>query len=267
MNYIKYIQSQDGTRLYTKINDVPYSKGNVIIVHGLAEHLDRYDELTLYLNQHGYTVIRYDQRGHGRSEGQRTFYSRVDEIVEDLTAILEFTKTHYEGKNYLIGHSMGGYTVALFGTKHPNKVDGIITSGALTRYNRKLFGEPDRSEPADTYFKNELGDGVCSDPEVLEKYQQDDLVAREISAGLAYVLLDGVEYLKQHAKAFVEPVLILHGQEDGLVSPQDSLDFYNEIGSKQKSMHVYAGLQHEILNESSYNRSIFREMVDWLDAQ
>ncbi len=34
---------------------------------------------------------------------------------------------------------MGGYTVTLYGTKHPNTVNGIITSGALTRYNNKLF--------------------------------------------------------------------------------------------------------------------------------
>ncbi|PWZ51074.1 lysophospholipase, partial [Staphylococcus pseudintermedius] len=71
MNYIKYISSHDGTQLYTKINtaDELFSFGdetiNVIIVHGLAEHLDRYDELTDYLVNYDYNVIRYDQRGHG----------------------------------------------------------------------------------------------------------------------------------------------------------------------------------------------------------
>lgn len=77
--------------------------------------MDRYDELTNYLNHNGFNVIRYDQRGHGRSEGQQTFYSIANEIVDDLTAIINEVKSQFDGELYLIGHSMGGYTVTLFG--------------------------------------------------------------------------------------------------------------------------------------------------------
>ena len=49
MNYIKYLESKDGTKLYTKVNEVKESKANIIIAHGLAEHLDRYDELVAFL--------------------------------------------------------------------------------------------------------------------------------------------------------------------------------------------------------------------------
>lgn len=66
MNYIKYLNSQDSTRIYTKINDVKEAQANIIVVHGLGEHLDRYDELTRHLNLNKFNVIRYDQRGHGR---------------------------------------------------------------------------------------------------------------------------------------------------------------------------------------------------------
>ncbi|WP_410524585.1 alpha/beta fold hydrolase, partial [Prevotella sp. OH937_COT-195] len=55
--------------MYGKINTVNNLKANVIIVHGLAEYMDRYDELTTFLNDNQFNVIRYDQRGHGRSEG------------------------------------------------------------------------------------------------------------------------------------------------------------------------------------------------------
>ncbi len=66
---------------------------------------------------------------------------------------------------------MGGYTVTLFETIHPGTVDGVVTSGALTRYNNKLFGDPRSSISSETYIKNELGDGVCSDSEVIRKYE------------------------------------------------------------------------------------------------
>lgn len=267
MRYIKYLNSSDNTKLYTKINDTQEAKANIIIVHGLAEHLDRYDILTAYLNEKNFNVIRYDQRGHGRSGGGQTYYSNMYEIVEDLTAIIEYVKNTFEGKVYLIGHSMGGYTVTLFETIYPGTVDGVVTSGALTRYNNKLFGDPDPSISSDTYIKNELGDGVCSDAEVIRKYEIDQLNAKQISMGLIRTLLDGVTYLKNNAGRFTNNILILHGKEDGLVSYHDSLQLYQEIESEHKSIHIYDRLQHEILNESSYNLSIFKEIVDWIDNE
>lgn len=267
MHYIKYVKSKDNTKLYMKVNDVQEAKANIIIVHGVAEHLDRYDEITGYLNDNGFNVIRYDQRGHGRSEGKQTFYSNSDEIVEDLEAVTNDVKTHMDGKVYLIGHSMGGYTVALYGTQHPNKVDGVITSGALTRYNNELFGNPDKNISPDTYLENSLGEGVCSEKEVMEKYELDDLNAKQISMGLIFSLMDGIEYLKAHAQNFTDNVLILHGKEDGLVSYQDSIQFFQEIGSVHKSLHIYDCLQHEIFNEKSQNKFIFEEIVEWLENE
>ncbi|MCO6271722.1 alpha/beta hydrolase [Staphylococcus epidermidis] len=267
MHYIKFIESKDNTKLYMKVNDIQDAKANIIIAHGVAEHLDRYDEITAYLNEAGFSVIRYDQRGHGRSEGKRAFYSNSNEIVEDLDAIINYVKSNFEGKVYLIGHSMGGYTVTLYGTKHPNTVNGIITSGALTRYNNKLFGNPDRNISPDTYIENNLSEGVCSDLEVMEKYKLDDLNVKQISMGLVFSIMDGVRYLKDNAQQFTDNILILHGKEDGLVSYVDSLQLYQEIGSAHKSLHIYDRLEHEIFNESSYNRTIFNEVIEWLETE
>ncbi|WP_252313033.1 lysophospholipase [Sinobaca sp. H24] len=66
---------------------------------------------------------------------------------------------------------MGGFTAAAFGTKYPGHVDGIILSGALTRYNKEIFGPLPVDKPDDFYFDNELGDGVCSDPAVVKAYE------------------------------------------------------------------------------------------------
>ncbi|WP_221620395.1 MULTISPECIES: alpha/beta fold hydrolase [unclassified Desulfovibrio] len=71
--------------MYGKINTVNNLKANVIIVHGLAEYMDRYDELTTFLNDNQFNVIRYDQRGHGRSEGKTVYYN--NELEETLKII------------------------------------------------------------------------------------------------------------------------------------------------------------------------------------
>lgn len=108
---------------------------------------------------------------------------------------------------------------------------------------------------------------VCSDLEVMEKYKLDDLNAKQISMGLVFSIMDGVRYLKDNAQQFTDNILILHGKEDGLVSYVDSLQLYQEIGSAHKSLHIYDRLEHEIFNESSYNRTIFNEVIEWLETE
>jgi acylglycerol lipase len=259
--------------LYTKINE-SYEEEfneciNIIIVHGLAEHLDRYDALADRLQINGFNVIRYDQRGHGRSEGAQTYYDNDSQIVEDLQAVISFVRTTYGNNIFLIGHSMGGYAVALYGTFYPNQVRGIVTSGALTRDTKGLFSEvlENSTLPKDSYIDNALGDGVCSDKDIQEKYERDDLVAKHISRGLIYSLDSGVDKLKSHAGRFVDDVLIMHGKNDGLVSYEDALQFFNEIGSTNKSLRIYDTLEHEIFNEHQYNSTIFADIINWIQLK
>ena len=59
-------------------------------------------------------------------------------------------------------------------------------------------------------------------------------------------------------------MLLLHGGDDGLVSPQDSIDMFREVSSKDKSLRIYAGLRHEIFNEFKKDR-VIRDAIEWLD--
>ena len=84
------------------------------------------------------------------------------------------------------------------------------------------------------YVPNALGDGVCSDPEVTKAYGEDPLVAKEMSVGLLNSIYAGIGFLKEHAREFIAPVLILHGCNDGIVGPKDSMELFQEIGSADK---------------------------------
>lgn len=76
---------------------------------------------------------------------------------------------------FLIGHSMGGFGVTDFGSKYPNKVEGIVSSGGVTRDNSKLVtGVFDDFDP-NTRVANELTDGVCSVEAVRIDYGNDPL--------------------------------------------------------------------------------------------
>jgi lysophospholipase len=260
-------QSFDGLNLRGRTDVPDRPKAIVVIVHGLCEHLGRYDYLTKRLEGKDYAVYRFDHRGHGRSEGKQTFYKDFGEIIEDTKTIVDKAKAENHGKKvFLIGHSMGGYAVALFGTKYPGQVSGIITSGALTRYNLPIFGSLPLAQPADTYTPNGLADGVCSDPSVIEAYVNDPLVAKQVSFGLINTMHDGVEWLKANAKSFADSVLVMHGAFDGLVAEKDSRDFFGDISSKDKTLKIWSSLMHEIFNEKAKDE-VIDEVLRWLDKR
>lgn len=255
--------SFDGTKLFMVKNEVEHPIGVFVIVHGLCEHLGRYDYVTQKLNDHGFCVYRFDHRGHGRSEGRRVYYNKYTQISDDVNAVTEMAAKENTGLPlFVIGHSMGGYATASFATRYPGKARGIILSGALTRYNHKLAGDLPMTIPEDTYLPNNLGNGVCSDPEVIEAYDKDPLVEKEISVALFNSLGEGVTWLSQNGTSFTDPVLILHGCCDGLVSEKDSRDFFGDIASKDKTLKIYANLCHEILNEPCKDE-IIAEILSW----
>ncbi|WP_413376795.1 alpha/beta hydrolase [Alkalihalobacillus sp. 1P02AB] len=259
--------SFDGTKLYVRKDIVDEAKAAVVIVHGLCEHLNRYDYLTNTLNARGFNVYRFDHRGHARSEGKRTFYSDFNVIIDDVNANVDIAlQENPTIPVFVIGHSMGGFASTAFGTKYPGKVKGIVLSGALTRYTKKIFGDTPINLPSGTYLPNELGDGVCSNPEVVSAYVNDPLVEKQISVDLLNNLIQGVEWLKANAQQFIDPVFIMHGANDGLISEEDSRIVYGDIASTDKSLKIYAQLMHEIFNETCRDE-VIEEAISWIEKR
>lgn len=198
-------ESFDGTELYGKTDSVADPRGVVVIVHGLCEHQGRYDYLNMRLNAQGYSVYRFDHRGHGRSKGTKVFYSAFDEIAKDIDVVVDRAiAENPESPLFIVGHSMGGYGAALYGHLHPGKVDGYVLSGAWTRDNKGLgTGAVEADAPDLAYMPNELGDGVCSDPSVGEAYMADPYVIKEMSFGLFRALHKGHAWMRENASRFV----------------------------------------------------------------
>lgn len=255
----------DGEELFLVRETVSRPRAAVVIVHGLCEHQGRYDYVAQRLLAQQINVCRFDHRGHGRSGGKRVYYEKWTDISDDVNAVVERERAqNADLPLFVLGHSMGGYAAACFGTRYPGKADGLILSGAMTRYNAKIMGELPLRMPADTYVDNALGEGVCSDPAVGAAYLADPLVEKRISVALINTLGEGVAYLKAHPKEFRDPVLVLHGLNDGLVSNLDSREFFGEIASEDRSLRIYSGMCHEIFNEYGKDEPI-GDLIDWIN--
>ena len=269
-----------GPRLYVRSwQPGPSSRASVVIVHGIAEHGGRYTHVADVLADHGYTVSVYDLRGHGRSEGEKVYVSSFDEYLEDLARVLDRVRLSNPVESlFVFGHSMGGTIAALATIRRTCTVGGLILSAPA-------IGLGDDVPPWMVGVSQFLGrvvprlplmavpfGGLCRDPEVVARHAADPLVYRERlgarpGAELAPrgELARAMQEVQRRMGEITLPVMILHGGDDHLVSPDGSRDLYAGVGSSDKTLKVYDGLYHEVCNEPERGRTL-ADMVGWLDA-
>lgn len=237
-----FVESFDATKLFFNRELVEDARAAIVIVHGLCEHQGRYDYFAEKLHQAGISTYRFDHRGHGRSEGERTYYSDFNEILDDTNVFVDLAIKENPDK----------------------KLRGIITSGALVKDNGKLITSVDRNLDPHTKLPNELGSGVCSVREVVDWYGKDPYNTSTFTTGLCYSICDGLDWFADKMKDFAYPVLMMHGEKDGLVSVQDTMDFFATAASKDRQMKIYGGLFHEILNEYCRDE-VIADVIAWMD--
>lgn len=264
----KMITSFDGTQLYMKKEVAEGAKAIVVIVHGLCEHQGRYDYFAEKLHAAGYGTYRFDHRGHGRSQGDVPNYGTYHEILDDTNVIVDMAiAENPDVPVYLLGHSMGGFAVSLYGAKYQDKkLRGIVTSGAAVCDTIGLFaGAPAGMDP-NIQLPNALGSGVCSVAEVVDWYGKDPYNKKAYCLGLVYALKDGQKWFSESMKTFAYPVFMTHGEKDGLVGMDDSVIFFRNAASTDKTLKIYGNVFHEILNEYIKDE-VIADMVSWMDKR
>lgn len=257
-------------QLHTITNLAPTPQVNVIVVHGLAEYAKRFDPLASYLVKHDCNVFRYDQLGHGETEGERGYMKSPADLYDNLKIIVEKVKNEYPDLPlFVVGHSMGGETVLLYGAKYPDTVDGLIVTDpvSIAKGPSKVLGGPLTGDDHDQ-IPNAINGGLDCDQRVVDKYIHNPAVLHQLTVGIMrHGIMDGAMCLRDHLQDITDPILYLQGLKDGLINYQDSLDAYAMISSEDKELHVYPFLMHEILNETSRKWEIYDEIIRWINKR
>jgi acylglycerol lipase len=272
-NYLEgKLKSFDDTEIFYRKDIVENSKAVAVIVHGLCEHLGRYDYFTKRLNEAGYTVYRFDNRGHGKSAGERGYVENFQDFFEDADKIVNMAIE--ENKHvpvFMFGHSMGGFITAGYGMKYTNKLKGQILSGAAV-IELPIFEDLKR----DNYFEshpmekspNALSSLICRDKKVVEDYDNDSLVLKETNLKLlGEAFVKGPIWIKENVKNYTYPCLILHGENDQIVINQASKWLFENISSKDKAVKIYPKCYHEILNEKEEKCIVIEDILNWIEAK
>lgn len=267
------LKMRDGYRINYNYDRASAPRATVIISHGFAEHMGRYDYLTRAFADNSLNVVRYDLRGHGKNEDRGYLRDFVD-YVNDLNEVKAFVNSNDPDLPiFLLGHSMGGLIAALYCARFSDGIKGVVLSGPATGrlpstkgYN-KSFMKLVKTLAGRASLKNPIDEGICGDPQVFLDYAADELVLHKATLSLYYeFLFNGTDSLSKKLTSFSSPCLVCHGERDPIVPSELSRSFYKSIASKDKSIRIYDGLYHEILNEKKKDQ-VIEDMVSWINER
>lgn len=213
----------------------------VVLGHGVTGNKDRpvIAETATALNNTGFSTLAFSFSGNGGSEGDFRD-SCVSKGVEELNAVI----TAVEGNKIIyIGHSMGAAV-------------GVLTAARDERVKRlvSLAGMVNTKRFALTEFGEETPNAGCMWEEEscpLSQSFMDDLCQ---TIGTVIEQTDGVKV----------PWLLLHGTEDDVVLPQDSVDIKERLGDRVDHM-VIEGADHSFNDEQ--RQAQLDAVVNWLAAK
>lgn len=288
--------SQDNQSILVRIWPCAQPQGTVQILHGMAEHCERYDRFARFLNQRGFTVISHNHRGHGERQPLGHFadqqgWQLVLNDVEQVQQLADKTLPLF-----LFGHSMGSFIARDFAAKQGQVLSGLLLCGSnqqhpalfyagkmVAHLERALRGGQQPSKLLDflsfgsfnQHFKPNLTafDWLSGDPHSVQQYLDDPLCGNLSSTQFWLDFFGGlieVQRLSSQARIPAElPILLLGGDQDpvgrmgkGMPALAQSL---TKTGHSRVSLKGYPEGRHELLNERNADQ-VMADIGNWLEA-
>ena len=272
------IRTRDGMALVRRDWPSADARGTIVIVHGLGEHIGRYAHVAARLNAGRWSVVGYDQRGHGASPGERGRLAAGDDLLADLAAVVDQVRNDNGGPLVLLGHSLGGLVVARFvagALESPRPawqrdVDALVLSSpaldiGMTGAKRALLATLETLTPNLGIGNGLDASGISRDPAVVAAYRADPLVHDRIAPRLVRFLADAGPAVLALAPRWQVPTLLLYAGSDRLVVPAGSAAFAAAAPAGVVTTRPFASLFHEIFNEPEQDE-VLGVLTAWLDT-
>lgn len=269
------ITAADGVTLAVDDRTLPAPRARVVIVHGYAEHLGRYDEFVSRLEARNFECHRFDLRGHGHSGGIAAHVARFDEYVDDLGLVIERVRSAVgvDRPFFVVGHSLGGLIALETIRRRPESCDGLVVSSPflrrgfeVSRAQQVLASIASRVAPTlslDSPLDPAL---VSNDPEVVAAYANDPLVRRRTTPRWFTEVESAQVEICTHAEEVVVPFLMLLGENDQIADHLLAAGVFERIGSLDKTLKSYTGMRHEVFNETERSL-VYADLITWLEAR
>ena len=274
------------------------------VVHGMTEHMGRYERLAADLTARGVAVVGFDLRVHGKNRGSPDVASFGEggwtATIQDLHLFFEQIQKKFPNiPHYIMGFSLGSFLLREYLGKYPDGIAGAIIAGTghqpgwlLSIMMGIVKGQMQKAgfdQTTDLVRQLSFGtynqkckpnrttaDWLCGDNEELDCYLSDSLVRNDISAGLFWELLGSMKRTGTVASYATwnkeTPILLIYGENDPVGDAGKGVQsVYNQMKKAgirnvtfQRIFHARHDLFHE---ETSGAAEQTRHCIaDWLDC-
>lgn len=271
------------------------------IAHGMAEHIDRYDEFARFLAENGFVVCGNDHLGHGKSVNQPSdlgYFSKTNgdkRLVDDMHILTKIMKKKYPDLPYfLFGHSMGSFCARVYVTHFGSELAGVVFCGTgelpsvvstfqepVNKLCEKLGADKRVDFLADAFNtlcnvmvpgKTNSFSWISQNAENQKEYSNDNLCGFALTLGGyrdLFALANEASSREWASKVPEDlPILIISGAKDpvglngkGVLSVADNL----VLAGHEPTVVLYPGDRHEILNEVD-KETVFNDVLSWLNS-
>jgi len=270
-------------------------KGAVLLVHGMAEHIDRYDRPAKALNAAGYLAAGGNLRGHGPKAERLGYFADQDGwnlLIRDIHDTATELKKRYPGTPLLLlGHSMGSFLARTYAIRYGGELQGLILSGtgfypkALCAAGKMMARLSPRKKPAERvnqiafagnnkpFAPGRTGfEWLSRDEKEVDKYVADPLCGFTFTGGAFADFFGGLEALtrEEDLKAMPKdlPVYFLSGAKDPVGQMGEGVgkvaEQFRRAGLTNVTVRLYPDARHELFNELNRDQ-VLSDLIAWLD--
>lgn len=247
-------------------------RGVVAICHGLNSHSGYYFWAAEQLVAHGLAVYAVDLRGCGRSDGERCYVERFDEYLSDLDLLVGLARSRETGSAiFLLGHSVGGVISCVYALSHQQELAGLICESFAFQIPASsltlAFVEGLSRLAPHSHMLKLAAQRFSRDPSIVEVMTGDPLLAHEIQPTRTIAEIARADRrLKRAFPSIRLPVLIIHGTADAVARARGSQVFYDQAGSSDKTLKLYAGYYHDPLNDVG-KETVLSDIREWIEER
>lgn len=275
-------------------------KAVVQLVHGMAEHMDRYDATAKALNGAGFVVTGHNHLGHGQGAKLLGHFAQKDgwdALIQDTHALRKATQEAYPGIPYfLLGHSMGSFVARGYALEHEKGLAGLILSGtghfdppilAVAGFIAKVQCALGGGEKASgllasmssagynkTYGQARTTfDWLSSDDAVVDAYIADPFCGFTFTARAYRDMFQGLTRLYPQRLSAMEkdvPVLLFSGKDDPVGAYGKGVEKVaqelREAGVRDVTVRLYENARHEMVNEKDKER-VWGDVTAWIQER
>lgn len=247
-------------------------KAIVVLAHGFNSHSGYFQWTAEQLNADGYEAYGIDFPGRGKSDGERYYIADYNQFVKELDKLVNIAQAAHPGlPTFLLGHSAGGVLSSIYTLDHQDKLSGFICESFAFQVPAPDFALAALKGLSHIFphahvlkLKNE---DFSRNKAAVDFMNNDPLIAHEVQPTKTVqqlVLAD--ERLKVEIPTVKLPLLILHGTEDKATKPAGSQYFYDHAASADKTLKLYEGHYHDLLNDVD-KEIVIKDILDWLNVR